>query len=170
MPCDFEADLIFAMRFVFAAINLALSLLLSQSAFAGDFAYTKDELAQAAGVVALSANHVARWCNNIDGSVIYGNIANQGFHQCGMLQLPARCDASGQKYLGSGAPPHGFLDCDLGPRIQVLKGGKALVNSQYIEYSRSQPSQISYPTFSDQRFKGSGNQYFDQLDRLLLGR
>lgn len=66
----------------------------------------------------------SKYCSDDGARLIYSNVNTQrsGFHPCGKISFVSLCDAEGNKWVGpSEHAPHGYLDCSIGPRIQITR-------------------------------------------------
>ena len=74
-------------------------------------------------------NQIVKWCRE-DGSpgVRYAsaNIDLSGYKRCGELEASLTCDATGRKFITKGKTPHGYQNCDVGPRIYIERDGEPL--------------------------------------------
>lgn len=69
-------------------------------------------------------NDIVKWCEEDGEGVRYAsaNIDLKGYDKCGELKAQKTCDASGQRFISpSSTAPHGYLDCEIGPRIYVRR-------------------------------------------------
>lgn len=72
----------------------------------------------------LGANDIIKWCEDDGDGVRYAsaNIAIKGYSRCGGLKASKTCDATGNRFFSPGPSkdsPHGYLDCSIGPRIEI---------------------------------------------------
>ena len=76
---------------------------------------------------------VTKWCSEDGSQVVYTNLQPTEYEPCGELEIKSWCDAQGNKYLGRDNPPHGYLDCAIGPRIQIVNSGGTLYQARSYE-------------------------------------
>lgn len=151
-----------------AVIIFALAICLSLPVLADDFSYSKAEIEQLSYHDSNYSQNIMRLCDQ-NGAVVFSNIALSNHQPCGDLETAVLCDASGQKYLSKQTAPHGYLDCDMGPRIQVLKNGKVFTNLS--SYSSTLQETPSYPFAPVMDKKTQARQtYMESLDRLLSSK
>ncbi len=72
----------------------------------------------------LGANEIIKWCEEDGEGVRYAssNIALKGYKKCGEVQASKTCDAVGNRFFSpqpDKKSPHGYLDCSIGPRIEI---------------------------------------------------
>lgn len=69
-------------------------------------------------------NRIIKWCSEDGSRVRYAsaNLTIKGFQPCGTLAATKTCDAVGNRIISKdGARPRDHRDCDLGPRILVIR-------------------------------------------------
>lgn len=67
----------------------------------------------------LNSDTVERWCEINGQRIKFTNFPVPGYRPCGTLSAQKTCDPTGKRFIGSSSAPYSYLDCSIGPRIQV---------------------------------------------------
>lgn len=72
-------------------------------------------------------NRIIKWCSEDGTKTRYAsaNLQIKNFKPCGVLNIEKSCDASGNRLISNTSDrPRDHRDCDLGPRIMVIRHGE----------------------------------------------
>ncbi|MCB0346396.1 MAG: hypothetical protein KDD66_14850 [Bdellovibrionales bacterium] len=119
----------------------------------------------------LGANSIVKWCEKDGEGVRYAssNIDLKGYVKCGELQASKTCDAVGNRFFSPQSDkksPHGYLDCNIGPRIQIERHidlEKEVIEFQDFREGSDGTHIKNEVTEEQKREHGSPYAIFDQL-------